>query len=350
MTDTPGDVSRVELAPGYSIATVINGCWQLTPDHGGGPDSRTEMLRRFAELVDHGFTTFDCADIYEGTEELLGEFRRSLGDTDAVQVHTKFVPDKATLAELDDARIDAVIDRSRKRLGVECLDLVQFHWWDYAVPGVERMYERLLQAQADGKIRLLGVTNFNTAKLRKLLDQEPAIATMQAQYSLLDRRPERQMLDCCETNGVALLPYGVLAGGFLSEKYLGRPAPESMNRSLTKYRLIIEEVGGWKTLQRLLEVLASIAGKHDAGIDTIAARWVLDQSAVAAIIVGIGSRSRIKENQLLSHVALDAEDRRAIDECLALLAVPEGDPYDLERDPEGIHTRIIRTNLQEVMP
>ena len=341
------DVRRVELAPGYSIAQVINGCWQLTPDHGGGPESRRYALRNLAELVDRGFTTFDCADIYEGTEELLGNFRNTLADPDAIQIHTKFVPNKASLAQLGDKTIDATIDQSLRKLGVERLDLVQFHWWDYAVPGIERMYERLLHAQSIGKIRLLGVTNFNTEKLQELLDEDPSIATIQAQYSLLDRRPERQMTQCCSENRVSLLPYGVLAGGFLNEKYLGSPEPSTKNRSLQKYRLIIDDAGGWDMLQRLLESLAGIARKHGTGIATIAARWVLDQPTVAAIILGIGSQSRADENTALSQLLLDDEDRYGIGECLKNQTTPQGDPYDLERDAGSVHTRIIRTELQD---
>jgi aryl-alcohol dehydrogenase-like predicted oxidoreductase len=340
------DVPRVELAPDYSIAKIINGCWQLTPDHGGGPESRKDALRNFAELVDHGFTTFDCADIYTGTEELLGDFRRTLANPDTIQVHTKFVPDKESLARLDDKKIDAAIDRSLTRLGVEMLDLVQFHWWDYAVAGPDRMYERLLHAQSVGKIRLLGVTNFNTEHLQLLLNKDASIVSMQAQYSLLDRRPERHMTACCSGNNVALLPYGVLAGGFLSDKYLGRPAPDTINRSLQKYRLIIDDAGGWDVLQRLLELLADIAGNHDSSIDAIAARWVLDQPTVAAIILGVGSRSRAQKNSALGQLQLQGADRDRIDKCLQAQKIPQGDPYDLERDAGSVHSGIIRTELQ----
>lgn len=341
------DVPRVELAPGYSIARVINGCWQLTPDHGGGP-TLDKTLQRFAELVEHGFTTFDCADIYAGTEELLGQFRRTLPEPDSIQVHTKLVPNKDSLAELTDAQIDATIDQSRKRLGMEQLDLVQFHWWDYDVAGVERLYDRLLHAQSTGKIRLLGVTNFNTEKLRSLLHQSPSIISMQAQYSLLDRRPERGMIDCCTDNNVSLLPYGVLAGGFLSARYRGNPEVDTLNRSLQKYRLIIDEAGGWERFQQLLEGLAAVARKHRAGIDTIAAGWVLDRPTVAAVILGIGRRSRVTENLALGQLQLDDEDRQTIADCLQKLAIPGGDPYDLERDPAGTHAGIIRTNLHEM--
>lgn len=340
------DVPRVELAPDYSISQVINGCWQLTPDHGGGPATRKEQLQNFAALVERGFTTFDCADIYAGTESLLGEFRRTLADPDGIQVHTKFVPNRATLADLDDRSIDATIDRSRSRLGVDCLDLVQFHWWDYEVAGLDRMYERLLYAQSAGRIRLLGATNFNTTTWCKLMDKSPSIVTMQTQYSLLDRRPERNMVDYCSESGVSLLPYGVLAGGFLSEKYLGCAEPDVSNRSLQKYRLIIDEVGGWSELQNLLELLARIGRKHGVSIATVAARWVLDRPSTAAIILGVGSRSRAEQNSTLGELKLDADDREQLKRHLASQRVPEGDAYDLERDAESIHSRIIRTELQ----
>lgn len=340
------DVARVDLAPGYSIAGIINGCWQLSPGHGGGIDSK-EALSRFAELVDHGFTTFDCADIYAGTEQLLGEFRRSLANPDGIQVHTKYVPDKNTLGELDNAKIDAAIDLSLRNLGVDRLDLVQFHWWDYLVDGVERLYERLLQLQSQGKIRLIGTTNFNTAQLQKLLDIDPSIISMQAQLSLLDRRVERSMQRCCLDHDVRLLAYGVLAGGFLTGRYLDESPPVDMNRSLQKYRLIIDEAGGWPALQALLDGLGDIARKHDCGIDVVAARWALDQPAVGAIILGTGTRSRAKENLAISNLGLDAGDSQRLSELLGTLTLPPGEPYDIERDPDSVHASILRTNLQD---
>jgi aryl-alcohol dehydrogenase-like predicted oxidoreductase len=338
---------RFELAPGYAVSRVINGCWQLTPDHGGGPGSEQETLRIFAELVDHGFTTFDCADIYIGVEALLGRFRRSLDNPDAIQVHTKFAPNRDTLHELTGQDIDAAVDRSLQRLGVEQLDLLQFHWWDYATPGLEDAVARLLRAQQAGKIRLLGLTNFDTRHVRQIAATGANIVSLQAQYSLLDRRPEKQMAALAAETGIRLLPYGVLAGGFLAEKYLHTACPETMNRSLQKYRLIIEETGGWAVFQQLLGLLAGIAEKHRSSIGAVAARWILDQPHVAAVILGIGSRSRAKENLALANLRLDDEDRQAIFAQLNTQAIPAGDMYELERDPGGPHTRIIKKNLHD---
>lgn len=340
------ELARVRLAPEYSISPVINGCWQLTPDHGGGPASEADTFRRFSELVEQGFTTFDCADIYTGVESLLGRFRRSLPDPDIIQVHTKLVPDKATLHELTADRVDAVINRSLKRLGVDRLDLVQFHWWDYRVPGLEMMTDRLLKAQQDGKIRLLGATNFNSDQVSQFLAQGIPLVSLQTQYSLLDRRPEKRMTGLSAESGVVLLPYGVLAGGFLAGKYLGAQPPTRMNRSLTKYRLIIDEAGGWEAYQGLLQLLVTIARKHGVTPELVAARWVLDQPAVRAIILGTGSRSRAAENRTLVDLDLDSEDREKIRLQLDRQRNPGGDMYDLERDDTSPHAAIIRTDLQ----
>jgi len=88
-----------------------------------------------AAFVEAGFTAFDCADIYTGVEELIGGFRREYPAlARQVRVHTKFVPDVDRLESTDSTAVEAIIDRSLKRLGQSRLDLVQFHWWDYAVP------------------------------------------------------------------------------------------------------------------------------------------------------------------------------------------------------------------------
>ena len=83
---------RIELAPGYSVSRVINGLWQLSLGHGSQPTDRRRTTRTLLRLVDAGFTTFDCADIYLGVEELLGgmlrELRASRKDPTSVQIHS----------------------------------------------------------------------------------------------------------------------------------------------------------------------------------------------------------------------------------------------------------------------
>ena len=341
---------RTELAPAYSISRVITGCWQLTPDHGGGPDTEAEVMRLLNEQVDHGFTTFDCADIYTGVESLLGKFRSNLADPCSIQIHTKLVPDKRTLHQLKAADVDSIIHRSMQRLGVEQLDLVQLHWWDYSVAGLDLLTERLVRAQQQGKIRLLGATNFDTPHVQQMIEAGVPLVSLQAQYSLLDRRPERHMARVSKDKGVGLLAYGVLAGGFLGSKYLDQEPPAMINRSLAKYRVIIEETGGWRAYQNLLALLSEIGKHHDVPAELVAARWVLDQPMVSAIILGIGRQSRAASNTRLAELSLDPQDQQRLKAWADQHPPPGGDMYDLERDEDGPHARLIKTDLQGANP
>ena len=126
-------IPRIALSGDYSISRIIKGGWHLAGDHG---DIDPEQARKdMATFVDAGITTFDCADIYTGVERLIGSFRRAYpAHAKQVQIHTKFVPDLSDLRSLDRAHVEATIDRSLTRLGQERLDLVQFHWWDFAIP------------------------------------------------------------------------------------------------------------------------------------------------------------------------------------------------------------------------
>ena len=104
-------------------------------------------------------------------------------------MHTKFVPDLEGLAHLDRATIRATIERSLKRLKGERLDLVQFHWWDYYVPGCVEAGLWLEELRREGKINLIGGTNFDTPRTEALVAAGVPLASMQVQYSLLDARP-----------------------------------------------------------------------------------------------------------------------------------------------------------------
>jgi aryl-alcohol dehydrogenase-like predicted oxidoreductase len=337
-------VERATLAGGYSISRLLMGGWQLAGGHGSvSPAAAHAQMQAYA---DAGITTFDCADIYTGVEELIGSFKR-LRATPAIQVHTKCVPDRQALATLRRADIERLIDRSLMRLGVEQLDLVQFHWWDYALPGCATAAQWLAELSHAGKIRHVGITNFDTPQLAALLAAGVPVATHQLQYSVLDRRAENGMVALCAAHGVQLLCYGALAGGFLSEKYLGQPAPiEPLeNRSLVKYRLIIEEFGGWDKFQSMLQALQLIAAKHHATIGAVALRYVLDQPQVAGVIAGARNTQHLPATLAAMRISLDAADRTAIAAVQATASGPGGDTYTLERNHSGPHAGIMRYNI-----
>ncbi len=335
-------VSRIALRPGYEISRIIKGGWQLAGDHGS-----VEAARAVADMgrfVEAGVTAFDCADIYTGVEDMIGQFLAS--GPEGVRVHTKYVPDRAALAELSFADVEAGIDRSRARLGVERLDLVQFHWWDYAIPGCERAMEHLGRLQAQGKIDRLGVTNFDAAHLERLCEVAD-IAAAQVQYSLLDTRASGAFAEVARARDVKILAYGTLAGGFLTEAWLGKADPGFAfeNRSLVKYRLIIEDFGGWGLFQDLLQVLKRIADRHGVTLDTVALRAMLDNPEVAAAIVGARYADRLPKTLQVFDVTLSAEDQAELRAVLDRRQGPHGDVFGLERDTEGRHGKIMKYNL-----
>src|SRR5215510_6620340 len=149
-------IPRVRLAAGYEISRLLKGGWQLAGGHGAvdAAAARDDMDR----FVDAGVTTFDCADIYTGVEALIGEWlarQRGRGDRRQVHVHTKYVPDLDRLPTHSKADVSRGVERSLARVGVERLDLVQLHWWDFAVPGYVEAASWLDELRRAGKIRAI---------------------------------------------------------------------------------------------------------------------------------------------------------------------------------------------------
>jgi aryl-alcohol dehydrogenase-like predicted oxidoreductase len=340
-----------EIAPGYNITRVIRGGWQLAGGH--GKIDRECAVEDLIAAYDAGVTTFDCADIYTGVEELYGAFRGRLAETrgaDAVQrlrIHTKLVPDLERLPNIRRAEIVAIVDRSLTRLRVDRLDLVQFHWWDYRQPRWLEALGWLDDMRRAGKLRLIGGTNFDTAHLREILAARIPLSSMQVQYSVLDRRPENGFVELCRAHGVALLCYGTVAGGFLSDRWLGASEPDRplANRSLVKYKIIIDDFGGWDLFQELLTALRRVADRHGADIASVASRLALLYPGVAAVIVGATSRAHLDANVAAACLALTAEDVEKVEAVARQRSGPVGDVYELERDRTGRHGAIMKYNL-----
>jgi aryl-alcohol dehydrogenase-like predicted oxidoreductase len=343
-----GTFPRVQLAPGYSISRVLKGGWQLASGHGASDLSAAAAdMDRFA---DAGITTFDCADIYTGVETRIGDWlssRRGRSGAAPIQVHTKYVPDLDRLPTHSRDDVARGIDRSLARLRVDCLDVVQLHWWDYDVPGYVEAAAWLDDLRRAGKIRHVGLTNFDLRRLREIVAAGVSVVSHQVQYSVLDRRPSPAMAAECAANDIGLLCYGALAGGFLSGRYLGAAAPDGPleNRSLVKYQLIVDEFGGWNRFQRMLAALDRIATRHGVGLGAVALRWVLDQPAVSGVIVGARHAGHLDDVCRAATLTLDDDDRTAIADVQREANGPAGDVYALERVKGGRHASVMRYAL-----
>ncbi len=346
--------ARIELAPGYTISRLIHGGWQLSAGHhpettGGAHLRAGETVDELLRLVDAGITTFDGADIYTGVEALYGRLLDACRRRGTLppQIHTKVVPDLALLPKLERRHVEALVDRSLRRLGTERIDLAQFHWWDTSVPGWLEAAAWLDDLRRVGKIRHLGVTNFDREQVGAILDAGIALVAQQVQYSVLDRRPEGGLVELARGRDVALLAYGTLAGGFLTRTWSGADEPDAelANRSLTKYRLVIRDGGGWRAYQHLLASLEEVASRHGVSPANVAVRWILDRPGVAAAIVGGRSAAHLASNLETLRLELDDEDRELLSRALEGFPGPTGDVYHLERDRRGAHGSIMRYDL-----
>ena len=344
-------VETVNLRPDHPISRVIKGGWQLAGGH--GEVNRTDAIADMEAFVDAGITAFDCADIYTGVEEMIGDFiadlRRRRGSTvaDRVVVHTKLVPDLALLESISAAGLEAIIDRSLKRLKLEQLHLVQFFWWDMGLGDPVRAMAHLVRIKEKGKIRHIGVTNWDVTDTECLLHAAGDLASTQVQYSLLDRRPAMNLAPWAAKNGLQLLCYGALAGGFLTENWLGKPNPGFIfeNRSLVKYRLIIDEFGPWSLFQDLLAAMKTIGDRHGVSPAAVASRWVLDQPQVGGVIIGARYARHLPQILQIFDFKLDAADHAQINAVLTRSKGPRGPVFGLESDRHGRHGRIMKYNL-----
>src|SRR5215468_2411647 len=159
----------VTIAPGFTVSRIAKGHWQLAERH-GAPYAREAALDDMRRFVEAGITLFDGADHYVGVEQLIGDFRRRHPEhARRLRVSTKLVPDLESLAGLRRRDVESIVDRSLVRLGQERLDLVQFHWWDYRVPGYVEAMHWLDDLSSAGKVELIGTTNFDTARLAEVV-------------------------------------------------------------------------------------------------------------------------------------------------------------------------------------
>jgi aryl-alcohol dehydrogenase-like predicted oxidoreductase/enamine deaminase RidA (YjgF/YER057c/UK114 family) len=336
-------VPRRRLSSTLVISRMVTGLWQVADlEREGGAGLDVELAVRDLTLYrEAGLCTFDMADHYGSAEVLAGRVACACAPG-AVQCLTKWVPlpgrEHATAAT-----VDAAVATALSRLGSTAIDLLQLHTWEYTDGAWLDQLELLAKHP---NVRNVGLCNFDADHARVALMSGVRVVTNQVSYSLLDRRAAGEMTSLCQSSGMQLLPFGVLAGGLLTDRYLDRAdltADElAASWSLAKYRRYVDCCGGWPKLQSLLRVLRAVADGHvldgePISIANVATRWVLEQPAVAAVIVGVrpskSSLSNLEQNQRVFKFALSSADHAAIARALAELTALPGGCGDEYRKP-----------------
>ncbi|KAM3108868.1 aldo/keto reductase [Phormidesmis sp. 146-33] len=307
---------------GLSALTV--GCWQLD-DRSWKPIPEASLERAIDTYLARGVHSFDTADIYGRSEQVLGRLLKGRDCT----VLTKAV----FFSGVPSAnQIRSKIENSLRNLQRDRLDYVQIHWHDPQLDFAST-FAQFNDLIEQGKITKLGVTNFNTSMIEKAIQYAP-IDLHQLQYSLIDRRVENGMQAFCLKHQIKILPYGPLAGGFLSDKYRGVAAPQMApdHAQSFYYSSMIHAHGGWTPVTALLETMAQVAQKYKKTIAQVALNWVKQQQGVQSVISGLTlDRQHIQQNVDAFTENLDAEDLQLLSERSSHLFQQDGDIYSYER-------------------
>jgi aryl-alcohol dehydrogenase-like predicted oxidoreductase/enamine deaminase RidA (YjgF/YER057c/UK114 family) len=331
MPQTP---DRIALGAALSISRLVCGLWQVADLEKDGatldPDKAADALDAYAKA---GFDTFDMADHYGSAELITGRLLGRYGEDKRPIAFTKWCPEPGPMTS--DVVRKGVQERL-DRLGVERIDLLQFHWWTFEHPAWLDALHEMARLKEEGLIGAIGVTNFDAAHLALALADGVPVATNQVSFSLVDRRAAGLLSALCKEKGVKLLAYGTLCGGFLSGKWLGQPEPAAIaDWSRSKYKRFIDAAGGWDVFQRILGAANTVAMKHGVSISNVATRWVLEHDAVAAAIIGarITESEHRADNLKIFGFAIDAEDKALLGQAFAGATPIPGDCGDEYRRP-----------------
>lgn len=296
---------------------AIGGPWQ----YGWGPQDENEAIAAILKAIDLGINWIDTAAIYGcgHSEELVG---RALKQTKvkpiiATKCSLLWNDKREKIGCLKAESIRKECEESLKRLGVEVIDLYQMHWPD-PEKDIEEGWGEMARLQKQGKVRYIGVCNYNTAQLDRVRKIAP-VTSLQPPYSMIRRGVEAELLPYCAKNHMGVVTYspmqrGLLTGKF-SKKYLATLAPDDHRLKSSDY----QEPEFSATLA-LVDKLRPIAERNKRTLAQLAIAWVLRRPEVTAAIVGTRKPSQIAETSPASDWVLTKND---IDEIEKLLAERE---------------------------
>ena len=285
------------------------------------------QLDRF---VEQGGTFVDTANVYSAgaSEEIIGRwFAARPGVRDQVVLATKGrfsrtgVRNELGLSRL---HLTKALDASLRRLGVDTIDLYQAHAWDPLTP-IEEALRFFDDAVRAGKIHYVGVSNFLGWQLQKaaMLTQALGLApivTLQPQYNLLQRSVELELVPVCENEGIGILPWSPLAGGWLSGKYSRDSVPtgatrlgENPDRGMEGYAKRNAQERTWE----VIDTLRKIADSRGASMAQIALAWLADRPAVTSVILGARTVEQLDDNLGAGDLHLSDEETAALTEVSA---------------------------------
>ena len=303
---------------GLEVSPIAFGTWQLSGSWGQFDED--EAIRAIRHARERGVNLFDSAQAYGfgASERLLGRALRGDLDRrrDEVVIATKgglrMDDERGLVRDSSPEWLRAGVEDSLRALGVDHIDLYQVHWPETSTPFAATA-EALREMVQEGKIRHVGVSNFDTGQMAELSRSYP-VETLQPPLSLFSRDIEADVLPYCQEHEIGVLAYGPLAHGLLT----GTMGPDTTFVA-DDWRRVSPSLSG-ETFHRNLEIvqrLVEFAAGRGYGVSQLAIAWVLAHPAIHVAIVGSRRRRTIEESLGALEVKLSDQDIAEIDEIVA---------------------------------
>jgi aryl-alcohol dehydrogenase-like predicted oxidoreductase len=291
------------------ISILTMGCWQAGKSGWVGVEDN-DSLQAMRAAYESGINLFDTAEGYgEGhSEEILAKALE--GHRDEVLIATKVSP-----GHLSADQVVASCDKSLQRLQTDRIDLYQIHWpagtWDTPCTPLAETMGALVGLQKQGKIRAIGVSNFNGAQIEEAL-QHGRIDSLQPPYSLFWRSYEENgTLEVCRKHHIGVIAYSSLAQGLLTGKFSQDNRPdEKDNRS---HNILFQD-GHFERALQAVERLKPIAEKYGKTTGQLSARWLLSRPGITSALVGARNAAQVRENAGIAGFEIEPGDLETIDE------------------------------------
>jgi aryl-alcohol dehydrogenase-like predicted oxidoreductase len=298
------------------LTTVGLGTWAMGGpwQYGWGPQDDSEAIAAISASLEAGINWIDTAPIYGlgHSEELVGKVLKQKNHKPIIATKCSLLwnDKKEKVSCLKAESIRKECHDSLKRLGIETIDLYQIHWPE-PEEDIERAWEEMAKLAEEGKIRYIGVSNFNVEQIKRLQEIHP-VDSLQPPYSMLHREVEDELLAYCAENKIGVVAYspmqrGLLTGKFSPERLSGLALDDHRRRSPD-----FHEPQFTATLQ-LVEQLRPIAERNGKTLAQLSISWVLRRPEVTAAIVGARNPEQILETAPASDWDLNEEDIEQIE-------------------------------------
>lgn len=303
---------------GPALSVIGFGAWAIGGGGyvwGWGPQDDGEAIAAIRRAIDLGVNWIDTAPVYGlgFSEEVVARAVEGLVDRPLIATKCGYVWDRLRRVRvtLKPASIRREVEASLRRLRVDPIDLYQCHWVDPATP-VEETWQTMGALQDEGKVRYIGVSNFDLPLLRRCLAIRP-VDSVQPPYSLLDRQVEHELLPFCTAHGIGVVAYSPMESGLLSGRFdLSRLAADDWRRRERAFRGAL-----LKRNLRFVERVRPLASRYGKTPGQLAIAWVLRRREVTSAIVGARRPGQVEDNIPAAGWQLSAADLAEVDRALA---------------------------------